>query len=267
MYEQDGVVGMPIGSASIPQNEPHTIENLISTEVSPNIWRHVDNFARSFYSVILADLGQQSSQNILMNAAALHYFSQNFSSMTDVETYWLKAGPSRSTFNGSEPFTVDASYIYTDYLCQVPRLKSTGALIIAILVADLVFLQVAWKLLTWVATAMVERRDPQAHFATGCLVCGGVYDSMTLRELDRTSNSAEAPSDWLGSPKTAVIGKSRFWRSGSRALPKVLSSESKTPILDYTEDAGRPKWHDRTISSEAVTTSVDPGTQGKYQRL
>jgi hypothetical protein len=63
---------------------------------------------------------------------------------------------------------VSPSQIVLQYLCQVPHLKSTGSLIISILVADLVFLQVLWKVFNWAVTLTLERRDLKANYCLGC---------------------------------------------------------------------------------------------------
>jgi hypothetical protein len=61
------------------------------------------------------------------------------------------------------------SVIATTYLCQVPELKSAGNLIVAILVADLVLLQVTWQLYKLLAEAYLSRRQPTADHCKGCL--------------------------------------------------------------------------------------------------
>jgi hypothetical protein len=263
MYEQAGKNGMGIGSAVLDSNRPHTFEHLISIEEQPNIWHDLDNFARSFYSFVLADLGQNSSQNILLNAAALQHFTKNFSSMTNLETPWLKAGPARSAFEGTEPLRINASHIYTNYLCQIPRLKSTGALFVAVLVADLVFLQVAWKLLNFITTIMVDRRDPQAHFSRGCLMCAGAHGPVELGPL-KTSDEYQAVNK-ADNNATAISPRSSR-HSGSRLLTAHRSSESQIPILVSAEPMARPR-QDRTLGSEGITTGVDHGTEGGYQRI
>ncbi|KAK2052770.1 hypothetical protein LY76DRAFT_526004 [Colletotrichum caudatum] len=52
--------------------------------------------------------------------------------------------------------------VVTQYLCSVPEQKAWGVLVFSILLADLVFLQAAWKILTWVSDGIVERQSPEA---------------------------------------------------------------------------------------------------------
>ena len=58
--------------------------------------------------------------------------------------------------------------IATQYYCQVPQLKSTGSLLVAVLVADLVFLQVLWKVLNLAVTFSMKRRRRDANYCDGC---------------------------------------------------------------------------------------------------
>ncbi|KAK1972815.1 hypothetical protein LY78DRAFT_687976 [Colletotrichum sublineola] len=54
--------------------------------------------------------------------------------------------------------------VVTQYLCSVPQQKGWGVLLFSILLADLVFLQAAWKILTWVSDGIVARQSPEAMF-------------------------------------------------------------------------------------------------------
>ena len=60
--------------------------------------------------------------------------------------------------NSTDIPVVNPAVIATQYFCQIPRLKSTGSLLIAIIVADLVFLQVLWKVLNLAVTFGLTRR-------------------------------------------------------------------------------------------------------------
>lgn len=89
------------------------------------------------------------------------------------QTPFLKAGPARAPYqekdrqNGN--YNITPSVLFTEYLCQVPKLKSVASLIIAVLVADLVFLNAAWKLLNWFTIAALERSDETANYCQGCV--------------------------------------------------------------------------------------------------
>ncbi|KAK2033477.1 hypothetical protein LX32DRAFT_689995 [Colletotrichum zoysiae] len=60
------------------------------------------------------------------------------------------------------PLGCSNATVVTQYLCSVPEQKAWGVLVFSILLADLVFLQAAWKILTWVSDGIVERQSPEA---------------------------------------------------------------------------------------------------------
>lgn len=48
--------------------------------------------------------------------------------------------------DGTDQLGVPPAVLSINYICQVPKLKTAGALIVSVLVADVVLLQVIWKL-------------------------------------------------------------------------------------------------------------------------
>jgi hypothetical protein len=154
----------------------------------PDVWIPSDTFAKVFLSTILTDLGRNNTITALNNAAVLEYFSKNITTMRQGTGYnvfwynnsaplngsvenWLKAGPARTPYKQAHGgnLTVTPSMLYSQYVCQVPRLKSTGSLIFAILVADLVILKAAWTVLNWITVAVMQSRVPTAHYCAGCI--------------------------------------------------------------------------------------------------
>lgn len=183
-----------------------TIGGLHAEAVQPDIWIEVDSFAKVFYSTILSDLGQNSSTNILTSPSLLTTFTTNITSMAaegGVESQWLKAGPARAPYSQVEHETgalgVTPSVVYTQYLCQVPTLKSGGSLFISVLLADLVFLQAAWVLLNWITVMRLDRRDPTAQYCTGCSrsLTG---DDTELKALTAGTTTAAEPLPHSTSP-------------------------------------------------------------------
>lgn len=57
--------------------------------------------------------------------------------------------------------------IVSQYLCSVPQSKSPGVMLLAILLADLVFLQAAWVIYNWVAGSMLS--SSQMQTCQGCI--------------------------------------------------------------------------------------------------
>ena len=64
--------------------------------------------------------------------------------------------------------TINQATFATRCLCQAPQRKSTGSLVISILMADLVFLQALWKVFNRAVTFTLEHRHPAAKFCQGC---------------------------------------------------------------------------------------------------
>ena len=141
-----------------------SIAALASTEASPNVWIAADSLVKSLYSTVMTDLGQTDTQsNILLNATALQHFTRNFSAM---QSQVLNAipGPANESYemleNQTGPLNTSTSIITNKYLCQIPQRKSTGTLILSILVADLVFLQASWKLFYLCTSSWITHRNP-----------------------------------------------------------------------------------------------------------
>ncbi|KAK8130780.1 hypothetical protein PG999_003160 [Apiospora kogelbergensis] len=158
------------------KGETETLEDLIRQKAYPNIWRPADNLAKSVYSTILADLGQMSKRpNVLTDAPTLQQFSSNLS---EIQKPMANARPGPATQSYDElkhitgPLAINPSVISAQYVCQVPRLRSTGSLVVALLVADLVFLKAAWSLYTLTAGWWLGRQARTSAWCRGCLEMG-----------------------------------------------------------------------------------------------
>lgn len=157
----------------------------------PNSWLDADAFTKVFYSVILADLGQQNtSSNLLINPSALAAFS-GIVGKQGLGSQDLQAGPARIRFKESDDYklSITPSFFFTEYLCQTPTLKSAGSLILSVLVADLVFLNAAWVLLNWFAVKKLEGAKPTVHYCDGCV--GSIADLAEIGREPQTQNRDE----------------------------------------------------------------------------
>ncbi|KAH0543831.1 hypothetical protein FGG08_001870 [Glutinoglossum americanum] len=145
------------------------------TKKYPNVWDVTDIYGKSLYSAVLADLGQASPPNILLDSgsAVLQEYTKDFANLK-----WIvhaEPGPARESFSDLKArgqtgsLSIKPSTIYQEYLCQVPQRKSPGSLIIAVIVADLVFLQTLWRILNLTATWYVEKRYPMAKYCEGSI--------------------------------------------------------------------------------------------------
>ena len=155
----------------------------------------IDALAKSFYFMVLSDLGQAVATNVFTNPRFIMELQETIP-VQDVFTYTTAfdfdpTPPSdlyqnqTAFFNYFGEFFIDyfvpndtqiatsmpvvlPAVIATQYYCQVPQLKSMGSLLVAVLVADLVFLQVLWKVLNLAVTFSLKRRRRDANHCDGC---------------------------------------------------------------------------------------------------
>ena len=156
----------------------------------------LDGLFKSIYSLLLADLGQLVSTNILADPKLIMQMlemsparpvstspgppdvfaneTKFFDWFGSAETY---SDLGRTIYNplrglDGQPSTlipvVFPAVILTQYTCQVPELKSIGSLLIAVVVADLVFVQTLWTVLNFVVTFVLTRRHRDAQYCEGC---------------------------------------------------------------------------------------------------
>jgi hypothetical protein len=138
-----------------------------------------------FHSTILMDLGQQNP-SILNDQPLLEYFSKNITAIAAQqaggEKSWgwgnnikmselhpeLAQGPYTSQNASNWKLATEPSFVSVSYLCQIPRMKSTGSLIFSVLIANLVFLQVLWKVFVLIVDFFLYRRHPNMSSCQGC---------------------------------------------------------------------------------------------------
>jgi hypothetical protein len=151
----------------------------------------MDGLIKSFYFTILTDLGQVAPVNILASATQVMTFLNrtvqlierkfrieawedtfrygdyvNYYFLTNYKTYNTTVPEFYNQAQTGIPQAIPAT-ISTQYLCQVPRLKSTSSLIVSIIIADLVFLQALWVTVKFLMAFFLERR-PEAKYCDGC---------------------------------------------------------------------------------------------------
>lgn len=157
-----------------PGNPPYDLDTggLAAAQEHPNIWANVDVLAKAAYSTVLTDLGQvDAPHNLLNNPSQLAHFTANFST-------WRKhianaqPGPMVTSYDTAKGSTgaleVKPSVFVLDYVCQVPRRKAMGNLIVSVLVADLVFLQAVWSLYKIAVDYVLGKKVPDSHWCDGC---------------------------------------------------------------------------------------------------
>ena len=163
----------------------HPLSNWNNSQIQPYLPQQIDGFAKSLYSTVMLDLGQTNGSNILTDPDALRYylaapFDAN-SSSDGVDSYNI-------SFIGQPPVLASAAYntlsitgnrtghlgqktatIYLEYVCQVPRMKGAGSLVVSVLVNDLVFLQTLWMIYCWVVGCWMTKKDSNTMVCEGCL--------------------------------------------------------------------------------------------------
>lgn len=151
----------------------------------PNISTVVDVFGKSYYSLLLSDFystEEDQQTNALSTAQGLQYLQSVNSSVLAVDAQKLsldgKALPNIGTIgqyfdpktaNVTQPLrTPEHVTLFSQYLCSVPREKSTFNILLAVVLADIVFLSACWTLFCWVATWWLGRKDKSIGYCEGC---------------------------------------------------------------------------------------------------
>lgn len=187
------------------QSQGFLVEDAVAMNLTPNIWTQADDISKVFLSTMLTDLGQVSATpNILSDPELLEIFTEGD----------FKASPENDTLLGVRP-----SVLATNYLCQVPRRKPWGSLIISILVADLVLLRALWTVVTFVSTYFAKQRDPLANTCETC--------ARSLREVAESSDEQSSPAGGSALELERLNGGStRSGLSRSSSLNESLGSRS-----------------------------------------
>ncbi|KAF2165005.1 hypothetical protein M409DRAFT_56344 [Zasmidium cellare ATCC 36951] len=159
----------------------------------PASWEPADYLAKGLYYTVLTDLGQTDSHgtNIFANSDLLAYFTKNFTSIVATgekeiaraTPYGdLPSVPFDPTSAEASTLRIDPSVLATEYLCQVPQLKPSGSLIIAVLIADIVLLKTIWQLYKLVVDWTLQRHHPDMKLCEGCLARHEKMDDLSTVE-------------------------------------------------------------------------------------
>jgi hypothetical protein len=135
------------------------------------------------------DLGQNNT-NILTDQKLLERFSKNitniiaqqFGDVNQRNGNWgfgnnkrlrelhpgLAQGPYTPQNASNWTLSFQPSCMAVSYLCQVPRMESTGSLVFSVLIADFVLLQVLWKVIILIVDFFMYRRHSDMSSCQGC---------------------------------------------------------------------------------------------------
>lgn len=147
----------------------------------PNISTVVDAFAKSYYSLLLSDFNSTDEikrTNALSSSHGVEYLqNRTDTDLAYVASLYKDKEDGRigntydpATVNFTEPLDfAQHTIIFSQYLCSIPRPKSTFKLLFAVAVADLVFLGTCWRIFGWIATWWLGRGDSHAQYCVGCV--------------------------------------------------------------------------------------------------
>lgn len=154
----------------------------------PSIWEPMSVLGKAMWFIVLADLGRDDSSmpNILARPELLEYVTQNMSEVNaTLSKNWrwglsnksISLKPYVAAQDGKDQLGVSPSVLSTNYICQTPKLKSPGTLIVSVLVADLVLMQFIWQIYLLVVDYFFVSRREDLKYCEGC--------AKVLRQLDK----------------------------------------------------------------------------------
>lgn len=180
--------GEMIWAGQDPQNQVpwklFPLSHWNNSNFEPYLPQQLDGFTKSFYSYIIADLGQTLKPNILTDPKLLQYYlaaefdtnrTTDAIGIYNMSTVWhpdpvpiAQAYDVLNTTKNMGQLGAKPAQINTQYACQVPQLNGTGTLTMTVIIGDLVLLQALWTAFCWFADLWLRRLDPTASFCDGC---------------------------------------------------------------------------------------------------
>jgi hypothetical protein len=176
-------------------------------------------FAKIFRSLILVDLGNTDVPNLLLDPDLLQYAlnpaEDDFNRIagapllntTKVDWFKFNAIPSPDAKgldvetaqpldqayakfkDQTGPLGTKQASIHVEYICAVPEMKPTSAVVLFTLVATLALFQTAWALFKYILDQRTMWIDPTANMCEGCLANG--YGLQKMGREDSRSISVQ----------------------------------------------------------------------------
>ncbi|KAI8413199.1 hypothetical protein FOFC_06474, partial [Fusarium oxysporum] len=178
-------------------NDTSFIKTDPKNQFVPVVWESL-HYTRILHSLIAVDLGNQNAPNLLLDKKDLQYAILppddpnrkngsflNDSSLTGQATRYAQIPTPGAPLPPTDknlvllnetydrfasemgPLECNTATVVSQYLCSVPQSKSPGIMLLAILLADLVFLQAAWVIYNWIAGSMLS--ESQMQTCQGCV--------------------------------------------------------------------------------------------------
>jgi hypothetical protein len=219
----------------------------------------MDGLVKSIYFTILTDLGQDGALNALAFPTQVMKFANETYKlfMFSGSSGYALDGPGidNPSIWGSHNTTIPDFYksigtgiprvwpatINAQYLCQVPKLKPMGSMLVSVVVADLVFLQALWLIVTFLITFFLERRHPQANYCDGCtkILASGHGEAIEMISGPATKGNYSQVLDpdegvvspIIGSASASVRSGAVSARTGSIASVRRRNDANVQPLL------------------------------------
>ncbi|KAJ0108970.1 hypothetical protein J7T55_005518 [Diaporthe amygdali] len=228
---------MPLNSTGISHTNKFCDSNTISElaqgstnqKPMPSTWGTVSVLGKAMWFTVLADLGRDddSLPNMLAHPDLLESLTANMTNVNEtLGTMWswgLQSSsrslvPYAASKDGDSQLGITRSVLATNYVCQLPRLKSTGALIVSVLVADLVLLQAVWKIYVLGVDYFFTSKKEELKYCEGC-----ARNLMDQRDI---------PLENVKSPGVGGVGYDEYL-SVERGGAALLSPSSRHSLLDH----------------------------------
>ncbi|KAM3066476.1 hypothetical protein ACMFMG_012060 [Clarireedia jacksonii] len=155
----------------------------------PSIWKSVDVLGKAMWFSVLTDLGSNQSAvpNMLVEPRLLANLTSNFTSEYNGSiSSSINKGLAQAPFDPNETplpnLNATQATLITNYVCQVPRMKSAGRIFSTILQANLVYLQNAYALFVLIVSYLLYQRNPDVNY---CDDCRGVVSHRAQRSNDQ----------------------------------------------------------------------------------
>lgn len=191
----DGSINNPSNHVSGPDQIYNNKSDYLSRTMTEGLF-----FAKTLYSLILVDLGEVQTSNLLLDPELLQYAldpQDNFNREEGGPLYnskgldWWKfqgisppgelphennSVPMRQSYDKFKhqvgPLGTKAASIYSQYTCSVPVRKSFAGIILSMLITGFVLCQTAWTILKFMAEQAVSSSDSTAMYCEGCIAQG-----------------------------------------------------------------------------------------------
>ncbi|KAF8802524.1 hypothetical protein BYT27DRAFT_7261057 [Phlegmacium glaucopus] len=227
----------------LPNSTIYSYDSQAPTDPTWNPWvldndteLAIYNLLQTVYASIRIDLGNPSSNNFILNPAALNgtiaptfpVTQANGVPFSNSTLYagWIAPIPRLQKIL---PVTVSGpATIQVVYPCQFQQRKSTGQLVISVLVATLSMFSTGWAVFMLIATAIVKRNNPTANRCEGH--CFQHPLDLDPSGFDTPETYGLQARDFSGTERN-VANVKRF--SGAVYQP-VMQSPSSPPPKDLT---------------------------------